>query len=378
MATPFEDFMAQLQQQQAGLRAMPGDRLVPGTTPGGASTPFQDAGGASTTLRTATATPAAPSVVSLPNSILGNGQTYTPTDWTQAAFQQAYNQNNANGIAVPPSNFARWSTYNPTVAINRTVPALGSTGLATGGAQLGGTGGILTGNGGLSNAGGGISTGGAQGGGQVPGIPGATVSHSDPGSLTPAGYNSGFPAGGIGSPTAPITGTYNNANSTLGYLQNNYGNANQSNGNYTLKGFRFSDAMAQASPAAAQFNKLMNAGDISTAYSMLATGNQAGTQLLKSALQGDPQFMGQIINTFAKGGTNAYFGKDVVGNYYAPLVGGQFDAQGNWVNGDPALQALQMQYENGTLSRSDYNSAMRHAQNAAAKASGILGGGGNG
>lgn len=359
--TPYEQLMQQLQQQQAGLTSMPmGDRLAQSqNTAPAAQTPAQGI------------PQAGQYTVPSFTSTLGSGQTFNPTDNTMAGINQGYQNNAANGIAVPPSNFARWSTYSPNVNINKTVPALGTTGLATGGVQLGyGSAPGTTQIGGGTGIGGGTQ-GGTQGGGQVPGVPNGTVSHSAPGSLVPAGYNSGFPAGGIGSPTAPITGTYNTANDLLGYLQNNYGQANQGNGNYTLQGFRFSDAMAKATPAAAQFNALMNKGDYNTAYSMLATGNQAGTQLLKSALQGDPQFMGQIINTFAKGGTNSYFGPQYSSDFYAPQVGGQFDAQGNWVNGDPALANLQAQYQSGALSRQDYSHAL-HAATSRAGA-GILG-----
>lgn len=154
----------------------------------------------------------------------------------------------------------------------------------------------------------------------------------------------------------------NTADSLRGYLQNNYGQASQSNGNYTLPGFRFSDSIAGATPAAARFNDLMNQGNYNTAYSMLTTGNNAGTQLLKSALQGNPDFMGQIVNTYAKGGTNSYFGPNNTTDYWSGLTGGQFDQNGNWVNGNPQAQALQTQYQNGDLSRQDYTHAMHGMQ----------------
>lgn len=248
---------------------------------------------------------------------LGGGGTWSPTDIQQVGLNGAINASNANGIAVPPSNFARWSAYTGNNAINTKAPPLQPMGGGGGSGVPGG------------NAGGG--SGGDLGYGHFPA--GNNPPPSIYGPLSPGGNvpGTGIPNGGFTNPTG------NPANQSLGALNDfykgNVGNANLSNGQYSMDKFRFSDQNAQGNPQLAQFNALMNAGKTGDAYRSLFQngGGGVGAQAFEAAFGAgnNPQLQGQIINSFSNGG-NQVGGAAVQHRSDAYTPTGYWNAQGQW------------------------------------------------
>lgn len=265
--------------------------------------------------------PTATQGVAPPSNTYATGSgSYTPSDIQQTGVNAAQQQNNANGIAPPPSNFARWQTYQP------------FTGLHQGYAPLQGQGPQFTGNT--------SGTGQAPGNGRLGGSPlppmGTSPAPNGP-APTPGQGSGGAPRPSAnGQLTPPGASGYPGSGVPVGGSASGYGASNLSNGNYSMQGFRFSDAQAQANPLLAQFNQLQDSGNPNDAYSTMLANPQAAN-LFQSAFAGssNPATEHQIVNSFTAGGGPSYFGANGY-NAAALQTQGHVDPRtGQFVQGTP-------------------------------------------